>query len=409
MRAHIGRCRHIPPDLSLSRPNPELVLKSSVYTCNVCDNMFTSSTNLEDHIIFRHGLQKNDTTSNFARIPGDYIIQVDGNNTIDNDDDDDTDDRDRDPARRKCQSADNYSIGVYEDSSISEMYTCSLCTCTFPNRGDLSNHIQTTHGPLQNNQHWGKMLESLSTELLFTCYKCDKNFTTHSNLAIHVQTFHVSPTSYSCNLCGLTFHAINLLAEHSTECHELPPTEVHCNRCVFTCQSMAVLNAYIGAYHEVTGRASHTRSLPQEAMLSCSICDATFRNEHKLQEHTLTYHLRPQPSTCLSCCKTFQTKADLDNHLQSYMCSAYATPANPISPIPQVDGNVSLPAENIFNKLSDPAIISAGGAVSNPGPGVQLPYTLNSVNQARRIFENTSRPVLNICYNNPQMTDGHHH
>jgi hypothetical protein len=79
----------------------------------------------------------------------------------------------------------------------------------------------------------------------------------------------------------------------------------------------------------------------------------------------------------------------------------------------QVDGNVSptsSTAAAVTRPLCDSAIIQAGASVSVPWPGdIQLQYSLNSVNQAKRLFENSARPNLDIRYNNPQMINGQQH
>ena len=73
----------------------------------------------------------------------------------------------------------------------------------------------------------------------------------------------------------------------------------------------------------------------------------------------------------------------------------------------QVDGNMTL------TNLSDPAIISAGSSstslANQKTPTVQYNYRLNSVNQTRRLFENTSRPPSEIRYSNPQTINGKSH
>ena len=67
-----------------------------------------------------------------------------------------------------------------------------------------------------------------------------------------------------------------------------------------------------------------------------------------------------------------------------------------------------------MSNLSDPAIISAGSSnafLSNqiPPTALQYNFTLNSVNQTRRLFENTSRPPLTIKYSHPQSINGTTH
>ena len=60
--------------------------------------------------------------------------------------------------------------------------------------------------------------------------------------------------------------------------------------------------------------------------------------------------------------------------------------------------------------LSDPAMLSASGSLPDSRPGsMPLHYTLNQVNQTRRLFENTSRPDLDIRYNSPQTINGVQH
>ena len=95
-------------------------------------------------------------------------------------------------------------------------------------------------------------------------------------------------------------------------------------------------------------------------------------------------------------------------HLSLQSASQHSCPDMSDNPFIQVDGNMTL------SNLSDPAIISAGSSnasLSNQPapPAMQYSFTLNSVNQAKRLFENTSRPPLTIRYNNPQSVNGKSH
>ena len=71
----------------------------------------------------------------------------------------------------------------------------------------------------------------------------------------------------------------------------------------------------------------------------------------------------------------------------------------------QVDGNMTL------SNLSDPAIVSAGSSCTSLTNQMtpQYNYTLNSVNQTKRLFENSSRPPIDIRYSNPMTINGHSH
>ena len=85
--------------------------------------------------------------------------------------------------------------------------------------------------------------------------------------------------------------------------------------------------------------------------------------------------------------------------------------------IPQYDGNITIISDVSDTTLYTPcegatpdlALLSPNNTVPNnseTSSNMQLNYRLNPVNQARRLYENTSRPVFDIRYNNLQIING---
>ena len=79
------------------------------------------------------------------------------------------------------------------------------------------------------------------------------------------------------------------------------------------------------------------------------------------------------------------------------------TPAT-FSPIGQVDGNVSPPSLSSTpglpnSNIIEPAIISAGDDSNSSTRNAHFQYTLNNLNQTKRLLENTNRDVFTIRYN----------
>ena len=183
---------------------------------------------------------------------------------------------------------------------------------------------------------------------VYGCDTCNQVSENKKVLKEHSKSFHMDYTSCSCNICGLTFQSSVLLSHHASSHHEDPYPVLHCNYCECTYRSMVHLNVHVIECHEDTSVSLHSAPLPS-AQDSLPLAH---------QQHLLN-------------------PADLE--LQPLYGSVCATPSL-ISPMLQVDGNMSPPATMATlteSPLYDPAIVQAGGSIPTHTAvgGIQLQYS----------------------------------
>ena len=99
-----------------------------------------------------------------------------------------------------------------------KIYTCEICSKTFPYRALLSKHVKNVHEGVKEYQcdTCGKEFKSkggLETHQLlhdtqrenYKCEICGKNFVTKVGHAQHIVNVHEDSKKYPCDVCGQSF------------------------------------------------------------------------------------------------------------------------------------------------------------------------------------------------------------
>ena len=224
------------------------------------------------------------------------------------------------------------------------------------------------------------------------CYKCGQIFHGEDDLNLHVETHH-GPSNFMCDVCGIIFCTESLASEHIAMSHQSSNHELHCSYCDQTFDSMYNLNCHLKSMHiqENPNNKVTNEVIPHvtSANAYCDECEYACLDTDHLKTHANIHHTEGT----LESCSSFDTSSG------SPFFSAD-------SPMIQVDGNTSL------SNLSDSATVSAEITVPTPNQSAastQYNYNLNSYNQARRIFENSLRPPLEIRYNSYKQVNGEKH
>ena len=217
-------------------------------------------------------------------------------------------------------------------------------------------------------------------------YNPEASFQNQGNLNTHIRSDHVQmcPTPYLS--CNSSFSILNLSKDHTFNNHGVPGLH-ECNLCGFTTSSSTTLK-----HHQ---ESSHVH---QPSIIHCNVCGQAFSHMRDLNMHAREHHESLSPSDRSG-----------TNTVPQIEPTCY-TPAL-FSPIDQVDGNVSPPSLSSTpglpkRDIADHAIISAGGSNTSFIPSPHFQYTLNSVNQTKRLLENTNRDAFTIRYNAPQIFKG---
>ncbi|XP_065084963.1 zinc finger E-box-binding homeobox 2-like [Ochlerotatus camptorhynchus] len=129
--------------------------------------------------------------------------------------------------------------------------SCTVCRKRFPSKSKLSTHMES-HGPKDN----------------YTCEKCDRVFRTASNLAKHRQ-FH-GGEKFSCDRCRRVYATSSMLKAH---------------------------------------KITHSDARPHR----CTICEKTFKRNQDLKFH-LNQHTGARPFKCPQCPKSFASSGNCFAH-----------------------------------------------------------------------------------------------
>ena len=267
------------------------------------------------------------------------------------------------------------------------------------NEKQLEEHIDNVH----------------TTKTCITCELCDEPFSSVEQLRKHNLSYH------GCDL-DLSSHGISYPTSHTSWDHEESITSQSDEICHITSCFMPSDPHSQSFIPEVSPEYHHQES-PHYVCESCGYMTAS--NDH-LRDHIKHCHdMRESELHCNMCCDTFNDMRLLNVHLKEHHQTdpvqldedLHYHDTMDISDILQVDGiddatlsEVNHSSAHAGVTLHDPTIISANESFPNSAQaGQQLLYTLNPVNQARRLFENTDRPPLDIKYNNLQIIRGRQH
>ena len=217
-------------------------------------------------------------------------------------------------------------------------YMCK-CGASFPQRGDLKEHILTIHDG-DKTFHVKKERPDLKLfpggedgELPSTsgleggngntivkegnkCDSCGKIFSRKEHLKRHVKTVHegikirASPgvkkeqQDHICHHCGKNFARPESLKTHIYTIHE-GHRDFKCEKCFKTFTQAPALKKHIQVVHE--GIKNHT----------CEACGTSFAQRGDLKKHIHTVHEGHKDYKCDMCVKAFSDGSSLKRHISS--------------------------------------------------------------------------------------------
>ena len=255
------------------------------------------------------------------------------------------------------------------------------------------------------------------------CSHCDKTSQNQRNLSIH-ELNHVNHTGIQSSTPNYRQNVLppmniydSVLQEEQMVCTTQPYFE--CNICSKILASTEDMNSHVQIHHD------QYLLFPSSGPI---MTPSTETHEHQSDVYSAMDHQDSNQHTismlhCSKCEFTCYSMRYLNVHLQNHAsCSDSGPSTLELSDIQQVDGNDSLmpdtsiiqtpvqPQHDPNRPSPDPTIISTGtSAISSRSQDIQHLYTLNHVNQAKKLLENTSRPEFSIKFSNPQTILGVQH
>ncbi|CAH0402494.1 unnamed protein product [Chilo suppressalis] len=230
---------------SINKCNMKTDLKKILYNCSICDERFTTRSDLSLH-------KKNHTGEK----------------------------------PYKCNVCDkrfthNRSLTVHKRSHTGEKpYKCNVCDKRFTRTGHLYSHqrIHTGEKPYKCKicdkrftqfGSWSSHQTIHTGEKPYKCNVCDKRFHRNSSLFIH-QKIHTGEKPYKCNICDKRFARTGHLYTHQKIHTEEKPYK--CNVCEKT-------------FTKDTSLSIHQRFHTGERPYKCNVCDKGFTTSSHLNKH----------------------------------------------------------------------------------------------------------------------------
>ncbi|XP_070814234.1 zinc finger protein 271-like [Chaetodon trifascialis] len=163
-------------------------------------------------------------------------------------------------------------------------FLCPQCGKRFKTRDGLEGHLRTHSG-----------------ERPYRCPYCPKDFTALAGLNVHVRR-HTGERPYVCTVCGKGWPSGGDLQKHM---------RTHTGERPYVCQDCG--KAFSISCHLTEHRRIHTGEKP----FSCPECGKCLRRKFDLKKHMLS-HSSVRPYACVYCPKSYTRKTHLNRHLLTH-------------------------------------------------------------------------------------------
>uniref|UniRef100_A0A3B4Y5E3 Oocyte zinc finger protein XlCOF22-like n=1 Tax=Seriola lalandi dorsalis TaxID=1841481 RepID=A0A3B4Y5E3_SERLL len=168
--------------------------------------------------------------------------------------------------------------------SAESRFLCPQCGKRFKTRDGLEGHLRTHTG-----------------ERPYRCPYCPKDFTALAGLNVHVRR-HTGERPYVCTVCGKGWPSGGDLQKHM---------RTHTGERPYVCQDCG--KAFSISCHLTEHRRIHTGKRP----FSCPECGKCLRRKFDLKKHMLS-HSNIRPYACGYCPKSYTRKTHLNRHLLTH-------------------------------------------------------------------------------------------
>lgn len=264
---------------------------NTIFFCIVCNVVFTTETDLENHNNDFHAAVApliNSEIRNCIQREMEILEQKNSDKLI---------------VKPKFISADkkaiqcekckkifnkitNFKLHITEHPECYvKQYFCTVCHDAFSSIHDLRLH-----------------LELHTKDTLFQCNHCNKPFTTAQYLKFHIVSQHQKP--FKCELCKMTFGYRHYLSAHLDTKHDGHGRECKCKTCTEHFQSIR------------RPKKKTTNITKDEVIIDqkCNVCDKEFSNSKDLETHSILKHQRQY--CCYICHQNYDTFYQVKRHLR---------------------------------------------------------------------------------------------
>lgn len=223
------------------------------------------------------------------------------------DEDEDEDDYDEDdegfPVSMAVRDMYLNAENVADGGGTLQETVCEICATVFKTRYNLLRHFQKRHPEY-------KMFECDLCRISFPAINEFKEHLEKEHSKMHTtQSVDSKQVRFACDVCGNMYKnkasAMNHLLTHTAK------KTVRCARCDFSCYTKQQL-----AVHQTK----------HDKRFFCDICHKRFAQKSQLDVHVNAVHYNQRPYSCVLCNKTFKTKGSHDAHMvvhtdtRNYQC-----------------------------------------------------------------------------------------
>ncbi|XP_063704437.1 gastrula zinc finger protein XlCGF57.1-like [Culicoides brevitarsis] len=261
---------------------PPLVPLKKDFKCTFCDKIFKEKVLLDDHLAASHN---SESSSRPFKCPHDgcskdftskYTLTTHMKIHTD---------RPRPYKCTVCEKSFYHSQNLVQHlklHSSTKEFICSGCNKAFSTQHNLDVHF-IVHTKLKK----------------FGCAICDKRFARKAEVRDHERT-HTGEKPFSCDFCSATFAQRSNLLSHKRATH-LNDKRHKCSQCNKGFKRRRLLDYHI--------KSAHTGERPY----ACDICNATFVIPEHFKKH-MRIHTGKKPFTCELCKRSFSSKDNLKAH-----------------------------------------------------------------------------------------------
>ena len=276
--------------------------------CDICDIVYMSATELNDHLDSTHGLN-NDFPCPECHKESEHKVEEDLKSV-------------------KWQSGSALKKHIAETHQQIR-HVCSLCGHVSQYRSDLLKHMTTncimskTSSYEAGNSHEPKVCDlcgetfknlaahkatfhskSRMAEIAeATCDMCDKYFMVASDLNDHLEQSHQITKHLDCKSCTSKWSSVTALEKHTLENHNF--AGYGCDTCGYVSKSVTYLTKHKNVVHN------------NIKDYSCHLCGKSFSDQHSLRRHIVRLHEDGGEFLCDRCDFKAVSQNYLDKHVNN--------------------------------------------------------------------------------------------
>ncbi|KAF4524725.1 hypothetical protein B566_EDAN014430, partial [Ephemera danica] len=327
------------------RTNPD---KQVAFTCDLCNNVYSSRKNLLAHFSYRHTPSKKKTLkidepdtkldiyvcgtckdsfkgiTEFAEhFPKKHVIFYELSCGV------------CDARFKRLPNLLVHEQNHKDNPDVDISFRCSQCDKVFSEQRNLTHHIQNKHPKEKPTKTRSKNYVELPEDELnststgsYSCGACKVVYPNLLDFSQHFERVHPMFNQLPCGVCGVQFRKVHCLIQHEQMHKKLPDEQItfSCEFCDRKFSATRNLNQHVAKHHPDRELSTHTSEFqgPSDYQtlselqgtskdgFTCNECHQIFYNQTQFNKHCLKHVL----NRCPVCQFGFERKRQLTIHMK---------------------------------------------------------------------------------------------